>query len=223
MTRNAQLGYVPPYGRDALENHASKRHQCDRRAVAEKIKQQVAGVELPAGDEELVRLVKQRCKDADADGRQDARAPRGLPHHSANARATGAPKARNSAAWAHLRTLPMASIASMSPAAPSPAADAPEDAPGAPAPTASAGRNTIASLTDVDSVIVSPGLCSVRTKIAMRTAAAAATATQNVILRITMPTGDSSLHIKRRSRPPRMRSAATVARIDALNGKGNPD
>ena len=71
---------MPPYGRDALENHASKRHQCDRRAVAEKIKQQVAGIELPAGDEELVRLVEQGREDADADGRQDARTrPAGPP------------------------------------------------------------------------------------------------------------------------------------------------
>lgn len=50
---------MPPYGGDALESHAGKRYERDRRAVAEQVEQQVPGVELPAGDEELVRLVEQ--------------------------------------------------------------------------------------------------------------------------------------------------------------------
>lgn len=201
---------MPPYGQDAFESHAGKRYERDRRAVTEQVEQQVPGVELPAGDEDLVRLVEQGREDADAGGGQDARTrPAGPPPPQRGRQGDGAPKARNSAVWAHLRTLPMASIASTGPAAPSPTADASEDAPGAPAPTASACRDAIASLTDADSAVVSPGLCSVRTKIAMKTATAAATATQNVILRMTMPTGDSSLDTKRRSRPPRMRSAAS--------------
>lgn len=37
MTRNAGLGHMPPYGRDALESHAGKQYKRNRRAVAEQV------------------------------------------------------------------------------------------------------------------------------------------------------------------------------------------